>query len=179
MDWRKLKVGQVIWYVNKSGPDRLSGPCLELWKGTVISIDPKCVHPVCCEWDRVGGQANWVRPEYGWYKVIFRGQRYHTHTAEHNERNFDMTTECPNCGHVLQNPTGIAIFKDDLLGLHLECPACEEHFAVWFKGKLLGRTTDDCIATVPCTFFYPAEGETEQSMKAAGVQDSYPFKKGS
>ena len=71
MDWRKIKVGKVIWYVNKSGPDRLSGPCLELWKGTVISIDPKCVHPVCCEWNRVGGHANWVRPEYGWHTGIF------------------------------------------------------------------------------------------------------------
>ncbi len=66
MDWRDLKEGQVIWYINTSGPDRLSGPCLELWKGTVLTIEPTAVYPVCCKWDRVGGHANWVRPEYGW-----------------------------------------------------------------------------------------------------------------
>ena len=67
MDWRKLKVGQVIWYVNTTGPDRLSGTWLELWKGTVLTIDPEATYPVCCKWDRVGGHANWVRPEFGWH----------------------------------------------------------------------------------------------------------------
>ena len=90
-----------------------------------------------------------------------------------------MRADCPNCGKILRNPSGVVTLKDDLLGVHLECPDCEEFFTVWFKGKILGRTMDDCVATIPCTFFYPAPGETEQSMKASGVRDAYPFKKGS
>ena len=69
MDWRKLKVGQVIWYVNTSPWDYDSphpSQCLDLWKGTVTKIDPKADHPVMCTWRMVGGNANWVCPEYNW-----------------------------------------------------------------------------------------------------------------
>lgn len=81
-----------------------------------------------------------------------------------------MRVDCPNCRTILLNPSGAVTLKDDLLGLHLECPDCAEPFTVWFKGKIIGRTMDDCIATIPHRFFYPAEGQTEESMVAAGVQ---------
>ena len=81
-----------------------------------------------------------------------------------------MRADCPSCGKILRNPSGVVTLRDDLLGLHLECPNCEEFFTVWFKGKILGRTMDDCIATIPHRFFYPAPDETEQSMLDAGVQ---------
>lgn len=81
-----------------------------------------------------------------------------------------MRADCPNCGKILWKPSGVVTLRDGLLGLHLECPNCGEFFTVWFKGKILGRTTDDCIATIPHRFFYPVPDETEQSMIAAGVQ---------
>lgn len=73
MDWRKLKVGQTIWYVNTSPWDYDSphpSSCLELWRGTVKKIDPDAARPVECYWDRVGGHANWVRPEWAWCRMI-------------------------------------------------------------------------------------------------------------
>ena len=71
MDWRKLKVGDTLWYINTSHWD-YDSPCggyqafYELWKGTVKSINPDDEHPVDCSWDRVGGNANWVKPEWHW-----------------------------------------------------------------------------------------------------------------
>lgn len=69
MDYRSLKVGDTVWYVNTHAPD-YDAPhpsrCLELWKGTVKYINPDAVHPVDCEWERVGGHANWVKPEWHW-----------------------------------------------------------------------------------------------------------------
>lgn len=90
-----------------------------------------------------------------------------------------MRADCPNCRKILRNPSGVATLRDDLLGLHLECPGCGESFTVWFKGKILGRTMDDCIATIPHRFFYPALDETEQSMLDAGVQKLGSAMKGS
>lgn len=72
MDWRKLKIGQVLWYVNTSRVDRLDTfPRLELWRGVVKSIKPEAGNPVRCEWDRVGGYANWIAPEYCWHNSRF------------------------------------------------------------------------------------------------------------
>lgn len=72
MDWRKLKIGQVLWYVNTSRADRLDMfPPLELWRGVVKSIKPEAVNPVRCEWDRVSGYANWLAPEYHWCNSRF------------------------------------------------------------------------------------------------------------
>ena len=72
MDWRKLKVGQTVWHVNTS-PWDYDAPnpssCLELWKGTVKTIHPNAEYPVDCSWERVGGYANWVKPEWGWCTV--------------------------------------------------------------------------------------------------------------
>ena len=73
MDWRNLKVGQIIWYVNTSPSDYDSphpSSCLELWKGTVTKIDPDSATPVECSWDRVGGHATWVRPEWSWSRML-------------------------------------------------------------------------------------------------------------
>ena len=81
-----------------------------------------------------------------------------------------MITDCPNCGHMLQNPTCVVSCTDDLLRLSITCPECEELFELWFNVKFLGITLDDCIATIPHRFFYPAEGQTEESMIAAGVK---------
>lgn len=72
MDWRKLKVGDVLWYVNTSPPDYDSTnptPWLELWRGVVKSINPEEAYPVSCKWDRVDGYANWVAPEYSWMRL--------------------------------------------------------------------------------------------------------------
>ena len=71
-DWRKLKVGDVLWHVNTSPPDYDSPnptPWLELWRGVVVSINPEKSNPVRCKWDRVGGYANWVAPEYSWVRM--------------------------------------------------------------------------------------------------------------
>ena len=69
MDYKNLKVGDTVWYVNTHAPD-YDAPhpsrCLELWKGTVKYINPDAVHPVDCEWERVGGHANRVKPEWHW-----------------------------------------------------------------------------------------------------------------
>ena len=93
----------------------------------------------------------------------------------------DMKTECPNCGHPSDDLWGYVFTSGNLLGCSTTCTKCGEEYTEWFKAtdvKHIGSTINDCVATVPCTFFYPAEGETEQSMKDAGVQDVYPFKKG-
>ena len=86
MDWRNLKVGQVLWYVNTSPPDYDSpcpSDCLELWRGIVESIDPSCHNPVSCKWDRIGGYANWVAPEHGWYRARdIRGNDCSCHVNE-------------------------------------------------------------------------------------------------
>lgn len=72
MDYRSLKVGDTVWYVNTHAPDYdapHSSRCLELWKGTVRFINLDGFHPVDCEWERVGGYANWVKPEWSWGTV--------------------------------------------------------------------------------------------------------------
>ena len=37
---------------------------------------------------------------------------------------------------------------------------------------------DDCVATIPCRLFYPAEGETMESMIEAGVKKLESVMKG-
>lgn len=81
-----------------------------------------------------------------------------------------METQCPNCGHTFQEPIGTVTCRNDLLALWITCPECKEEYTEWFKAQRLGTTLDDCIATIPHRFFYPAEGQTEKSMVAAGVQ---------
>lgn len=81
-----------------------------------------------------------------------------------------MKTTCPNCGYSFQKPTGTVTCREGLLALWITCPKCKEDYADWFKAQYIGSTVDDAIATIPHRFFYPAEGQTEESMVAAGVQ---------
>ena len=79
-------------------------------------------------------------------------------------------SHCPNCGFTLHRTACVATCADGLIGLWITCPKCGEDYAEWFKEQYIGSTMDDCIATIPHRFFYPAEGQTEESMVAAGVQ---------
>jgi len=91
-----------------------------------------------------------------------------------------METECPTCGHERcvslgelfdnQLDSSEGSRKNDLFGFWLICPECHEAYMEWIKVQRLGTTVDDAIATIPHRFFYPAEGQTEESMVAAGVQ---------
>ena len=96
MDWRHLHVGQTIWYVNTSGPD-YDAPhpsrCLELWKGTVKTINPDADHPVDCTWDRVGGYANWVKPEWSWGTVCIPFPELHMEHQYENREIFSTAEE--------------------------------------------------------------------------------------
>ena len=91
-----------------------------------------------------------------------------------------METKCPTCGHERCVPLG-ELFdnqrgssegsrNDGLFGCWLICPECHEAWVEWVKVQRLGATVDDAIVTIPHRFFYPAEGQTEESMVAAGIQ---------
>ena len=84
-----------------------------------------------------------------------------------------METKCPICGHLLDELWGRVTLSGNLLGCATTCTKCGEEYIEWFKStdvKHIGTTVDDAIATIPHRFFYPAEGQTEESMVAAGVQ---------
>ena len=91
-----------------------------------------------------------------------------------------MEMKCPNCGHERcvplselfdnQRVSSEGARKDGLFGFLLICPECYEAWVEWVKVQRLGATVDDAVATIPHRFFYPAEGQTEESMVAAGIQ---------
>lgn len=90
-----------------------------------------------------------------------------------------METKCPTCGHEHFVPLGelfnqrgsSQVYRTDgLFGFWIICPECHEEYKEWIKVQRLGITVDDAVATIPHRFFYPAEGQTEESMVAAGVQ---------
>lgn len=100
-----------------------------------------------------------------------------------------MEIKCPNCGHercvslgeLFDNQRGSSegSRKDGLFGFLLICPECHEAWVEWVKVQRLGATVDDAIATIQHRFFYPAEGQTIESMVAAGVQKLGSVMKGS
>lgn len=89
-----------------------------------------------------------------------------------------LISRCPNCGYKFQHPEGRATCRENLMGLWITCPKCKEDYAEWFKTQFIGTTVDDCVATIPCRLFYPAEGETEESMIEAGVKKPESAMKG-
>lgn len=96
MDYRSLKVGDTVWYVNTHAPD-YDAPhpsrCLELWKGTVKAINPDTDRPVDCTWDRVGGYANWVKPEWGWGNIVLPIPDLHMEHRYDNPNVFPIAEE--------------------------------------------------------------------------------------
>lgn len=86
--------------------------------------------------------------------------------------------KCPNCGCDLDMLPGTIAYKNGLMALLQVCPACHEDHTVWFKTQFIGTTVDDCVATIPCRLFYPAEGETQESMIKAGVKKPASVMKG-
>lgn len=88
-----------------------------------------------------------------------------------------MEMKCPNCGYTFQKTAGTVTCRENLIALWITCPKCKKDYAEWFKTQRLGTTVDDCIATIPHRFFYPAEGQTEESMVAAGIYNPSNNKK--
>lgn len=89
-----------------------------------------------------------------------------------------VSHKCPNCGFTMNHTACVATYSDGLLGLWITCPKCKEDYAEWFKEQYIGSTMDDCVATIPCRLFYPAEGETMESMIEAGVKKLESVMKG-
>lgn len=74
-----------------------------------------------------------------------------------------MDVKCPHCKSVVTIDDHMVLSGPRLAsGVH-ECSACGEYFTAHFKVRFLGCSTHGCN-------LYPADGETEESMMAAGVE---------
>ena len=74
-----------------------------------------------------------------------------------------MQIECPHCKAMVEFDGNIVFNEDNLALVFHQCSSCGEYFNAYFKIRFIGCTTYDCN-------LYPAEGETEESMLAAGVE---------
>ena len=74
-----------------------------------------------------------------------------------------MDVRCPHCKNIVEID-GHMVLRDHRIAFAThKCSSCGEYFDVHFKVRFLGCTTYDCN-------LYPADGETEESMLAAGVE---------
>lgn len=72
-------------------------------------------------------------------------------------------TECPNCGHVGESNNVVSVTDKKVMAIRQTCDQCGEHYEDQYKIRWLGRTSYGCN-------LFPAEGETEESMRFAGVE---------
>ena len=74
-----------------------------------------------------------------------------------------MKIKCPHCKAVNEFDDHLALHGARIAHAIQKCSSCDEYFEVYFKVRFIGCATYGCN-------LYPADGETEESMMAAGVE---------
>ena len=74
----------------------------------------------------------------------------------------DLLTECPVCGHIGESDNVVTVTDRKLMTILQICGQCGECYEDHYTIHWLGRTSHGCN-------MFPAPGETEESMIAAGV----------
>ena len=75
----------------------------------------------------------------------------------------ERKTKCPECGFEYTTDDWYTSITGDLLKIMQECPECGKHYNEYYKINYIGSEANG-------RDLYPADGETEESMKAAGVE---------
>ena len=67
MDWRNLRVGEILWYIDLCGP--FNDGALDLCWAKVEHIDHEARYPVTVsKWNKDGKYQNYLAPENLWYQ---------------------------------------------------------------------------------------------------------------
>ena len=72
-------------------------------------------------------------------------------------------SKCPSCGFEHDTDDWYTTVNGSLLQIMQECPECGNHYNEYYKINYIGSEVNG-------RDLYPAEGETEASMIAAGVE---------
>lgn len=74
-----------------------------------------------------------------------------------------MQTVCPHCGYAADSANLAAMDPPDHMAFLQCCDRCGEYYTDHYRVHFLGSSAYGCN-------LYPADGETEESMMAAGVE---------
>ena len=74
-----------------------------------------------------------------------------------------MQTVCPHCGYAADSANLAVMDPPDHMSFLQCCERCGEYYTDHYKVHFLGSSAHGCN-------LYPADGETEESMTAAGVE---------